>query len=159
MNELEMINALITAGHSGSLEEIKTKLERPKKRENWRPKLDESYYFIDGGGFVTPGWNGGHLIDRFRIGTGNYYRTKEDAEMALKIINRIIDLRGDWTPDWNNCKQEKCVVYYDHTSEMWQYFYYSYQETLGVFYLPIGAAAQTLIDEFGDELFLISGRI
>lgn len=157
-NALEMINALIAAGHSGRLDDVKKKLEQ-KKRVAWRPGLGEKYFFIGGDGLVRLSLNHGCSIDKFRIRTGNYYRTEKDAEMALKIINRIIELRGDWTPDWEDGGQEKYALYYQHPPKKWDRISNLKEERLGTIYLPSADAAKTLIDEFGDDLLLVSGRI
>lgn len=158
MNEIDMINALIAAGHSGSLEEIKNKLE-PKKHVAWKPELEEDYYFICTTGTVSCSQYDNDYIDKFRLGTGNCYRTEEDAKMALKIINRIIELRGGGTPDWDDLEKEKYTISYYPYSKRWEVCHQVDVEDLGSIYLPTKEAAQTLIDEFGDDLFLISGRI
>lgn len=159
MNELDMINALIAAGHSGSLEEIKKKLE-PKKRGAWRPGLGGWYYFIYSADSVIKTNNDVYAaVDNFRIGTGNCYQTQEEAKIALKIINRIIELRDGWTPNWDDREEVKYGIERDHYYKIWEYFCVLNSERIGGIVLPTKEAAKALIDEFGDDLFLISGRI
>jgi hypothetical protein len=91
-----------------------------------------TYYCIDDEGVVylcETAEDG--TYDKFRFKTGNYYRTREIAEMKLKDMNDKITQKfakienyvrnnwDGWTADWNDNHQGKCYIYYNHKIEKW----------------------------------------
>ena len=155
---LEMVEKILAAGHSGSLEDVKNKLEtQPSKWDRWAPMPDDRYFYF----YLESGEVGSFIYqddstDKFMIGTGNCYQNKQDAETALKIINRIIELRKEGIP---RRRQQLAYIAFSPELSQWKIVFDPALLILGQIYLPTIRAAQTLIDEFGDDLFLVYGRI
>jgi hypothetical protein len=99
--------------HQSQMLKLNTELKELKKRpvKRWRADKYEKYYNIDEVVIIK---RTEYLmdIDNFRYKTGNYYKTKEQAEQALDLINiecelveLIAEINGDWVPDFDsNCK-------------------------------------------------------
>lgn len=121
------------------------------------PKVGEDYWFVDHHGGLDWYGNENDDTDKHLILTGNCYRTKEQAEKALEIINRIGELRGDWLPDWGD-KKYKYFPYKKIPEHKW-YVGNSNSTESGELYMPTKQAAQTLIDEYGDDLLLVMRRL
>ena len=65
-------------------------------------------------------------------------QTKEEAEYALKqmrIHNRLLayvaEFDKGWKADWNDKEQPKYVVYFNHFSNEFEYYYYSTIQQIG----------------------------
>lgn len=56
----------------------------------WRGEMGEKYYSLYWDNIVTATEDGRHL-DNIRYNSGNYFRTKEQAEMAKLYIQRALD--------------------------------------------------------------------
>jgi hypothetical protein len=117
----------------------------PVKNVKWRAKEDEDYWAVDSLGEIdsfTEEFSGNSDFDYL---TGNYYKTREEAEQALEVIkakgrldHAYCALVGDWKPDWRECG-DKFFIYYDNrafrfnvgSTGYWQYaicFYFSTSE-------------------------------
>lgn len=93
---------------NGFIEEI--------KYEPWKPKDGEEYYFLESTGniatktFCRPVSN-----DRYNL--GNVFQTREQAEKTverLKAFKVLEDSTNGFKPNWDNIKEAKWVVGYDH---------------------------------------------
>ena len=93
----------------------------------------------------------------------NAYKTKEEAKkacnkaMALeKIKRRIIELQGDWQPDWMNKSERKFCIFYRHIdrsfrSDDWAITQYG----TSIPCTKNKEIAETIIKEMEDELKLV----
>lgn len=104
--------------------EAEAKAEAAKKVGQFRPKVDQQYYYvIDGKSTV----NINYLYwladpaDRYRLAQGNVFRTKEEAEaymakiLAIGEVNAMIDEVNDgWVEDWDNYKNSKWNIIRNH---------------------------------------------
>ena len=136
-------------------------LEKPEQAvdpHRFVPEYSEDYFYITDTGEIEQDANSNYSEDKYRILTGNCYRTKEQAEKALEIINRIGELRGDWLPDWGDELQRKHCPFKNHEGNYWKAGYACWREE-GCIYMPTEQAAQTLIDEYGDDLLLVMRRL
>lgn len=86
--------------------------------------------------------------------------TKEEAEQFDKeriLINRAKDwakkYNGDWTPNWNDYKEEKGSVIYDNKHEKIKVIKnYRCQEIIKLPYFKREDIAEQFIREFGEEI-------
>lgn len=58
------------------------------KKDRWRAKLGEDYYFFYWDMSVATDTEDGHNTDNDRYNSGNYFRTKEQAEMAKLYVQK-----------------------------------------------------------------------
>lgn len=67
----------------------KEKLELKKLR--WRAKCGEKYWFINSGGMISTEYECDIISNNKRYDLGNYFKTLEDAEKALKQIKQLFE--------------------------------------------------------------------
>ena len=64
-------------------EVVIVKFETEPKVERWRAEYGQGYVFI-GHDTTWQGLETGHELDDYRYNSGNYYRTREEAEAELE---------------------------------------------------------------------------
>lgn len=93
-----------------------------EKRQYWKPKKDEKYYFITAYEYdvcVMDDMNDEVIVDDNRINMGNYFKTKEEAEHMVEKLKVIHELQkfayenNERENDWNNFSQTKFYLIYD----------------------------------------------
>lgn len=98
----------------------------PKKVDkDWKPKIDENYYFVCGEGKVHCNRNT-HPIDENRFLHRNVFPTREQAEKAAKlqrtsnaIIRACLLVDPGFVPDWDG-EDKKCTVYFTFENCAWR---------------------------------------
>ena len=135
------------------LEEIKTKVsafeEKLKDKQKGWLEYNTTYWFVKGPDVIDSVSNYDDGIDEFNIQTRNIFRTKENAELWLKIHNRVHGLIGDWRPYWG--KEHIGSLYWCHEYSKPAFYFNSFQQSQGTTYMPEEVAEQ-LIEEFGNDL-------
>ena len=94
--------------------------------------------------------------------TPNAYKTREEAQEAYnkavaleKIKRRILELQGDWKPDFSDTFS-KYTIYYTHTNNRFNYgIYTTLKYPLLIPYMKSEQIAELIIYELEDELKLI----
>jgi len=82
------------------------------------PKVREEYWGIHSYGFIFNNTN--YDMDKYNISIGNCYRTKEEAELALKKQQAIVRCwkwqqeNAPFEPDWGDINQFKYYTYYSY---------------------------------------------
>ena len=92
----------------------------------------------------------------------NAYKTKEEAQKAYnkavaleKVKRRLIELQGDWKPDWKDFNN-KHIIYYNYIKNKFDYsIYNSIKYSLLIPYIKTMEIAETIIDEMDKELRII----
>ena len=90
------------------------------------------------------------------------YRTREEAQEAYnkavaleKIKRRLLELQGDWKPNFNDTF-DKYVLYYDYKTKCFRNSVWRSVEYLSIIpYIKSEEIALTIIEEMKDELKLI----
>lgn len=145
------------------IEELKARIAELESRLNapdysrFVPEKGEEYWLANGYGVVKIENENDHN-DRWFIATGNCYRTEEQAETVYKIIHRIRELQDGFEVDWKSERQEVWTISWDREDQIFVTAlidYYLYKAPP----FPTPTAAQTLIDEFGEDLKLLYGRL
>lgn len=85
--------------------------------ECWRGKVGDTYYFLGTNGRVMKDNHYEDSLDDDRYNTGNYFRTKEQAEnyskwlQAANILRREIAKRNEgWSPDFNKTTEKNFIL-------------------------------------------------
>ena len=145
------------------IEEMKEKLaameEQLNKPDEYKhfPSKGDEYYYCTSTGTVCNNTAGD---DELRV---NVYRTEKEADNAYnkevaieKIKRRLLELQGDWKPDFNDdfSKYTICYNYIvnSFTDEEWQRFKHY---CVLIPYMENKEIALTIINEFHEELKLI----
>lgn len=127
-----------------------------KQKGFWKPEVGENYFVIDMG-VIHQFVNNAHAVAIFNIQTGNYFRTREQAELWLKIHNRVHELIGDWEADWNNLCQWKYFVDWDWRMDSPSKGSSKRYQNQGTTYMFENTCNQ-LISEFGQDLKIWATR-
>lgn len=91
---------------------------------------------------------------------GIAFKTREKAEkydkeriLLFKLHKWAEEHNGEWTPNWNDYKEEKWTVMYHNECEEFEiYENYRYREFLKIPYFESEEIAELFIKEFGDEI-------
>lgn len=146
-----------------AIEDMKKKLasmeEELNKPEVFKhfPSKDDKYYYYTTTGDIR---NLTAVDDCLRVNT---YGTEKEANKAYnkavaveKIKRRIIELQGDWEPDWKYGEEAKVHINYHHYSGMFMPEETHYTQNLIDFpYMKDKDIANTIINEFNNELKLV----
>ena len=91
------------------------------------------------------------------------YKTVEEAINAYnkavaveKVKRRVIELQGEWLPDWTDAEEEKFSIRYDH-SEGWfrTDCWYTIEQTTLIPYMESEEITKTIMCEYHSELKII----
>lgn len=99
------------------------KANKPKNKV-WKPEKDETYYYLYSYGKIEEDtWDNANE-DRIRYAIGNCFKTREEAEFAIERQKVITELKryamehNEEKIDWNNGKQIKYSLSYQHNKNM-----------------------------------------
>ena len=145
------------------IEEMKEKLaameeqlNKPNEYKHFPGNGDEYYYYTSTGTVCSS--TAGE--DELRV---NVYRTEKEADKAYnkevaveKIKRRLLELQGDWKPDWSECAEEKLTIQYDHNKSIFiPVCWFTTQTDSLIPFMENEETALTIINEFHEELKLI----
>ena len=124
------------------------------------PEDIRDYYYVDEIGLIERLWahNINEQIEAFKRGLA--FETIEEAKqygreciLLFKLHKWAEEHNGDWTPNWNDYKEEKWTVMYHNECEEFEiYENYRYREFLKLPYFESEEIAELFIKEFGDEI-------
>ena len=146
-----------------AIEAIKAKLavmeEQLNKPDGYKhfPSEGDEYYYYTTTGIVC---NNTASNDDLKV---NVFKTRNEAQKAYnkavaieKIKRRLLQLQGDWKPDFNDDSSKYTICYNyivnSFTDEEWQRFKHY---CVLIPYLKNKEIAETIINEFNEELKLI----
>lgn len=158
----------IIAYHYGTLAKFPDALERfwePVEEEfkRWRAELKKAYYYLDDEADVRPSSEDHYPGDDNHHRCGNYFQTKEEAQACADYLKALTVVRDDakgFVPDWEDRKQGKWFVIYDHEQGKLCQYQGSCEEVNGVFCLPYFETegdARASIDKHKAEWLTIFG--
>lgn len=121
------------------------------------PSKGDEYYYYTSTGTVCNNTAGD---DELRV---NVYRTEKEAQKAYnkvvaieKIKRRLLELQGDWKPDWTECAEEKLGIQYDNDIKSFiPVCWFTIQFDSLIPFMEDEQTALTIINEFHEELKLI----
>ena len=145
------------------IEEMKEKLaameEQLNKPDEYKhfPSNGDDYYYYTSVGTLCSNTAGD---DELRV---NVYRTEKEADNAYnkavaleKVKRRLLELQGDWKPDWSECAEEKLTIQYDHNKSIFiPVCWFTKQTDSLIPFMENEETALTIINEFHEELKLI----
>ena len=146
-----------------NIEEMKEKLAAMEEQLN---KPDEYRHFPGNGGeyyyYTSAGTLCRNTAEDYKLKV-NVYRTENEAQKAYnkavaveKIKRRLLELQGDWRPDWSECAEEKLTIQYDHNKSIFiPVCWFTTQTDSLIPFMENKETALTIINEFHEELKLI----
>ena len=145
------------------IEEMKEKLaameEQLNKLDKYKhfPSNGDEYYYYTSTGTVCKNTAGDYELKV------NVFKTRDEAKEAYnkavaveKIKRRIIELQGDWKPNWTDTGEEKFCIMYDHIKKLFiTDCWYMTEHYQLLPYMENKTIAATIMNEMEDELKLI----
>ncbi len=100
-----------------ALDEFKASMVKDEPKVDEWPTVGVWYYYVDAAGVIKTYSFGDSKNDKHRLKTGNIFRTKEEAEFHLVMIDLAWEIKKhSFEPDWNDGEQGKCCALWDHKS-------------------------------------------
>ena len=138
------------------LASMEKELNKPEVFKHF-PSKDDKYYSY------TPMGKVACNIAATNVILTNAYKSEEEAEEAYnkaiaveKIKRRIVELQGDWKPDWTECAEEKLGIQYDHNKRSFRpVCWFTTQSDSLIPFMENEQIAVTIIYEMENELKLI----
>ena len=135
---------------------MEEQLNKPDEYKHFPSKGDEYHYYTTTGTVC----NNTAGDDELRV---NMFKTRNEAQKACnkavaveKIKRRLLELQGDWKPDFNDDSSKYTICYNyivnSFTDEEWQRFKHY---CVLIPYMKDKEIALTIINEFHEELKLI----
>lgn len=132
-------------------------IEKAKQKNKvWKPEENETYYYSYSYGNIDEDtWDSANE-DRNRYVLGNCFKTKEEAEFALEKQKVIMELKrfalehNKEDIDWNDSKQRKYFLSYQHDKNIIFIDYYYYYQSCSI-YFTSEEITQAAIKEIGEE--------
>lgn len=120
----------------------------------------EEYYILEEGGDVLKANTYSEKWRRNAFIRGLVFETREEAEqfkkeqiLLFKLHKWAEEHNGDWTPNWEDIKEEKwSVMYDDKNKELETYVNYKKQDFLKLPYFKTQELAEQFIEEFDEEI-------
>lgn len=155
----KMENQNITVNMENLSNEERTTLlsliEKAKQKNKvWKPEENETYYYSYSYGNIDEDTWDSTNKDRNRYALGNCFKTKEEAEFALERQKVIMELKrfalehNEKEIDWNDSKQKKYFLSYQHDKNIIDYYYY--YQSCSIYFTSI-EIARAAIQEIGEE--------
>ena len=95
----------------------KLKAFKPTEYKRWRAREGDEYSFLSSAGSIGRSTEQADTVDDYRYSTGNYFKTKKEAEQHKAYLLALQTIKDDaegWIPDWEDEIQEKYHGYYNH---------------------------------------------
>ena len=139
------------------LASMEEELNKPETFKHFPSKGDNYYFYTSSKGVICSNIA---TSDDLRV---NVFKSKEEANKAYnkviaveKVKRRIIELQGDWKPDWTACAEEKLGVQYDHNKRSFRpVCWFTTQSDSLIPFMENEEIANTILNEMENELKLI----
>lgn len=140
-------------------EQAKALTEKPKEKTGYeRLKIGDTYFLIGEFGDIGTSLEDDDYYDKKRYDAANYYSDEVVAENNARADKLYRQLRRfavehrEKKLDWNNGKQQKWFINYDHILKKIHVCSLMTLHSFGEIYYDSKEAAQLAIDTFKDEL-------
>lgn len=139
------------------LASMEEELNKPEVFKHFPSKGEVYYFYTSSKGAIC---SNTASDDNLKV---NAYRTEKEAEKAYnkavaveKIKRRILELQGNWKPDWSEDNEKKYYIHYDHYERKFIHsHWFKGQQYTPIPYMKHKDIAELIISELEDELKLI----
>ena len=163
LNELKTKLKELEDNTNKTISELKAEIEKKEKElENkskvWKPKIDESYYYICVDGNVDIAAWIDTYGDKNRYNLSNCFKTKEEAikesdkRILLTELERWVLEHNERDIDWSDSFQNKYCIYYNHTDNELGIAIYGNDQYSQLPYFTSRELAKQFIEIFGERL-------
>lgn len=135
---------------------MEEELNKPEEFKHFPSEGDKYYYYAPIGIICS----NNSSSDDLKV---NVYKTEEEAEEAYKkaialekVKRRLLELHGDWKPDWTDRDEKKFCIHYDHLDSWFKCdYWYTIQHGSIIPYMRSEEITLTIINEMEEELKLV----
>ena len=139
------------------LASMKAELNKPEKFKHFPSEGDVYYFYTSSKDVICSNIA---TSDDLRV---NVFKSKEEANKAYnravaveKVKRRIIELQGDWKPDWKDNIERKVYIHYDYKTKYFRNSVWKSVKYLSIIpYIKSVQIADLIIYEMKDELKVI----
>ena len=136
---------------------MEAELNKPDEYKHFPSKGDKYYYYNSIGTTLCSNTSADYEL---RV---NAYKTEEEANNAYKkavavekIKRRLLELQGDWKPDFSDASQRKCTIRHNDENNSFTYDgWHRVKHCVLIPYMKSEEITNTIINEFHKELKLI----
>lgn len=154
--EIEQLEAAIAAANEKLAE-----LKAAQAEKAW-PQIGDTYWTLDDSAEVFETRWVSDDTDQARMAVGNVFRTEADAEREIerrKVLTTLRRLaRESWDggkADWENARQAKWYLYFDHCDGTWNAGRYTSIQDQGSVHFATEQAALAAIETIGAERLML----
>lgn len=133
--------------------------EEVKEPTRWKPVPGDTYWSLDGVGYVNYYESSGGTYTASRVSIGNCFQTREEAEKAVEYLKALAVVRGDATSEFVKYN-DNWFIGYDPEHKSIEAFCNAYTARNGIFGLPYFATkedAERSIEQHKNEWLTIFG--
>ena len=138
------------------LASMEKELNKPEVFKHF-PSKDDEYYYYTSTGIIC---SNTAADNELRL---NAYKTEKEAYEAYKkavalekVKRRIVELQGDWKPDWSDSIERKVYIHYDYKTKYFRNSVWKSVKYLSIIpYIKSVQIADLIIYEMKDELKVI----
>ena len=143
---------------SGNKKRISSTFSRicRKNNENWCPKTNDIYFFINGEMCGESIWEE-HSVDVARYELGNCFKSKEECEFAIEKTKVTVELKrfaeknNKCTINWNDYTQRKYYIKYDVKDDVIMVFSSGCMKSGNTIYFSSQEIAKNAVDTIGTD--------
>ena len=137
------------------LASMEAELSKPDEYKHFPSKGDKYYYYTSIGTLCS------NTSANYELRV-NAYRTEKEADNAYnkavaveKIKRRIVELQGDWKPDFNDDSSKYTIRHNDENNSFTYDGWYRVKHCVLIPYMKSEEITNIIINEFHEELKLI----
>jgi hypothetical protein len=129
-------------------------LKESKKEGKWKPKVGETYWFMNDGGETNWGVRQkGDLYDEWRLNNILLFKTKEECDKYRHFMDTVKEKSYEFNrEEWKDWGVEKHYISYDFENECFCVYANDVANDFGVVHFKTEEDAQYVIDNFKEEL-------
>jgi hypothetical protein len=152
-NKEELLERLSTIERE--VDAIRKELQKPDAYKRWRAEMGGKYYLITDQGCASGSNDLRTDIDNFRYISGNYFKTREEAEKYRDRLVLLQELK-DFAEGYEfQDGQKNYYIYYDYKDNKFIVGLYSMVQGISNVYFKTYEKADEAIKHFGDRLKLL----
>lgn len=163
MKTFKLNNVEVSAEEIKKLIKENPELLQEKGGKPWKGVFGEIYYYVSEVGCVGNSTENNHRYDNYRYLTGNYFKTKEEAEQYVeyqkavgRITHAILERNEGWKADWSDISLKKFCLYFCNLENTWEVDYFNGAQYLNIIPdMKSEKIAQSIIKDFKDDLEII----
>lgn len=127
-----------------------------KESKKWKPERGEMYFYLDDYGDIEFNFFADDSIDKYKLNTGNFFKTEEDVKYRIeqiKVYNELKNFADENNDeiDWKNDHTLKYHIGLDYEDNYLQVFNSIDYRYIGQTYFSSRELAQQAIEKVGAD--------